>query len=147
DILHEVIIHIELESKREDMRKRVFQYLCYGLLIDQFVDFYKKVPEKTVSNIKKEVKMSFVATTITEYYINLGEERGERRGIELGEKRGEKRGEKKGILKGKLKTLKDLYKKKIITPEIFLTMSEPLQEQLKQLTVPLKRKTKITKRS
>ncbi|MBF0450319.1 MAG: hypothetical protein HQK75_06430, partial [Candidatus Magnetomorum sp.] len=35
DILHEVIIHIELESKREDMRKRVFQYLCYGWLLKE----------------------------------------------------------------------------------------------------------------
>jgi len=29
-VWHQVIIHIELESKRSDMRERVFQYLCYG---------------------------------------------------------------------------------------------------------------------
>ena len=34
-IWHEVIIHIELESKRIDMRKRVFLYLCYGWLLKE----------------------------------------------------------------------------------------------------------------
>ena len=32
-VWHQVIIHIELESKRSDMRERVFQYLCYGWLL------------------------------------------------------------------------------------------------------------------
>jgi methyl-accepting chemotaxis protein len=34
-VWHQVIIHIELESNRSDMRERVFQYLCYGWLLKQ----------------------------------------------------------------------------------------------------------------
>jgi len=214
-IWHEVIIHIELESKREDMRKRVFQYMCYGwllkempiwsivvytddakwrkplpqkywyaftqdkkelyhefdlikvnkekskeliqkksllcklialkaddkgisredmirdiyrtvhemrdqlsddklLLIDQFVNYYKKVPQKTVAQIKKEVNMSYIASTITEHYINIGEQR--------------------GLIKGKLQNLTELYNKKIINHDTFIEMSTPIQEQLKKIT-------------
>ena len=37
------------------------------LLIERFVSYYAKLPKKTVDNVKKEVKMTFVASTITEH--------------------------------------------------------------------------------
>jgi hypothetical protein len=226
-VWHQVIIHIELESKRSDMRERVFQYLCYGwllkqmpiwsivvytddakwrkplpksywyaftkdkkklyhefdiikvnkekskdliqkksllckllalkaddtdispediirdiyqtvyemkdsltddqlLLVEQFVDYYRKIPQQTFSKIKKEVNMSFAATTITEHYINIGEERGEKR----------------GLLKGKLQTIQELYEKNIIQKDIFLEMSTSIKEQIKRLTARSRRKAK-----
>ena len=39
------------------------------LLAEQWIQAYKKVPEKTVEKIKQEVNMSFSATTITEHGI------------------------------------------------------------------------------
>ncbi|ETR66531.1 MAG: hypothetical protein OMM_12681 [Candidatus Magnetoglobus multicellularis str. Araruama] len=78
--------------------------------------------------------MSFAATTITEHYINIGEERGE--------KIGEKRGEKRGLLKGKLQTIQELYEKNIIQKDIFLEMSTSIQEEIKRLTARSRRKAK-----
>ena len=104
------------------------------LLVEQFVDYYRKIPQQTFSKIKKEVNMSFAATTITEHYINIGEERGE--------KRGEKKGEKKGLLKGKLQALQELYEKNIIQKDIFEEMSTAIQEQIKRLTASSRQKKK-----
>ena len=75
--------------------------------------------------------MSFAATTITEHYINIGEER---------EKRGERRGEKRGLLKGKLQALQELYEKNIIQKDIFVEMSIAIQEQIKRLAARSKQK-------
>ena len=54
------------------------------LLIEQFVSFYKNIPQETFEKIKKEVSMSGYATTISEHFQLEGER--------IGEKRGEKRG-------------------------------------------------------
>ncbi len=40
------------------------------LLIDQWVSFYKKVSEQRLDKIKKEIKMSFIETTISEHIYN-----------------------------------------------------------------------------
>ncbi|KPA15674.1 hypothetical protein MHK_004120, partial [Candidatus Magnetomorum sp. HK-1] len=50
------------------------------LLIEQFVSFYKKIPHKTFELIKKEVDMTGYAETISDYYIQEGEEKGKREG-------------------------------------------------------------------
>ena len=42
------------------------------LLIDQWVSFYKKVSDQRLDSMKKENKMSFVETTITEHVFNQG---------------------------------------------------------------------------
>jgi predicted transposase/invertase (TIGR01784 family) len=39
---------------------------------DQWVNLYKKVSEKKLETIKKEVSMSFIETTITELVYNQG---------------------------------------------------------------------------
>jgi hypothetical protein len=55
------------------------------LLIEQFVSFYKKIPQKTFELIKKEVDMTGYAETISDYYIQEGEEKGVKKGRKEGE--------------------------------------------------------------
>ncbi|MBF0202628.1 MAG: hypothetical protein HQK66_15270 [Desulfamplus sp.] len=113
------------------------------LLLEQWVDAYKKVPEETVKKIKEEIKMSYVATTITEHYIHQGEMIGEKRGVEIGEKRGveigEKRGVKIGKIRGKIDMLDNLLKSGMLPPDKYQEMVMPLMEELK--TVDLARET------
>jgi len=46
------------------------------LLIEQFVSFYKKIPQETFERIKKEVRMIDYPETITEFYIQEGKKEG-----------------------------------------------------------------------
>ncbi len=73
------------------------------LLIEQWVNAYKQLPEETVENIKKEVKMSFTATTISEHYINEGMLKGE--------------------IKGKIELLQSLFKKGMLTTSYSLILN------------------------
>ena len=50
------------------------------LLIEQFVSFYKKIPQEKFEEIKKEVLMSDYAETISDYYIQQGENNGKKIG-------------------------------------------------------------------
>ena len=50
------------------------------LLIDQWVNFYNKVSEPGLDKIKKEIKMDFIETTITEHVYNQGWIKGEIKG-------------------------------------------------------------------
>jgi predicted transposase/invertase (TIGR01784 family) len=61
------------------------------LLIEQWVNFYKKVSEKRLDKIKKEIKMDFVETTITEHVYNQGWIKGEAEGKIEGETEGRKK--------------------------------------------------------
>jgi len=56
------------------------------LLIDQWVSFYKKVSDQRLDSLKKESKMSFVETTITEHVFNQGWIKGEADGKADGKK-------------------------------------------------------------
>jgi hypothetical protein len=40
------------------------------LLINQWVDYYKKIPNPTFKKIKQETNMGYIATTITEHIQN-----------------------------------------------------------------------------
>jgi uncharacterized protein (DUF2164 family) len=57
------------------------------LLIDQWVSFYKKVSEPELEKIKKEIKMDFIETTITEHVYNQGWIEGETKGEVKGRKK------------------------------------------------------------
>ncbi|EDN69030.1 conserved hypothetical protein [Beggiatoa sp. PS] len=61
------------------------------LLIDQWVSFYKKVSEKRLDKIKKEIKMDFIETTISEHVYNQGWIKGEAEGKAEGEAKGRKK--------------------------------------------------------
>ncbi|MDM8563388.1 hypothetical protein QUF54_08555 [Candidatus Marithioploca araucensis] len=66
------------------------------LLVEQWISFYKKVSEQRLDKIKKEIKMSFIETTITEHVYNQG--------LVKGEAKGEARGKAKGKAEGKKET-------------------------------------------
>ena len=99
------------------------------LLAEQWVQAYKKVPEKTVEKIKQEVNMSFSATTITEHYVNVGWNKGK---IE-GEIEGEIKGEIKGKIKGKIENLEEFYRFGVLSKKQMEKMIEPLKERLQNL--------------
>jgi len=48
------------------------------LLIEQWISFYKKVSEQRLDEIKKEINMDFVETTISEHIYNQGKLEGEK---------------------------------------------------------------------
>jgi predicted transposase/invertase (TIGR01784 family) len=64
------------------------------LLIEQWVSFYKKVSNKRLDKIKKEIKMNFIETTISEHIYNQGWIKGEAEGRMDGEAKGEAKGRK-----------------------------------------------------
>ncbi len=91
------------------------------LLIDQWVNAYHNLRPESLEQIKKEVKMSFTATTISEHIRNEGKIEGI---IE---------GEIKGEIKGQIKILEDLYLTKILTLEQFEMMVNPLRKRLQDI--------------
>ncbi len=90
------------------------------LLIEQWLQAYKKVPDEIHERIKKEVKMTFVATTISEHIHNEGK----MEGIVEGE------------LKGELNAFEKLYDLGILTKKQFEAMAAPLREKLRTLSQP-----------
>jgi predicted transposase/invertase (TIGR01784 family) len=92
------------------------------------VAFYRKIPEQSLENIKKEVNMEFVETTISEHIFNQGMIKG----ISEGESRGESRGEARGKAEGRRETAANLLKigidMKIITQATGLS-----EEEIKKL--------------
>jgi len=46
------------------------------LLIHQWTDFYKKVPDETIGKIRKDVGMELIETTISEHVFNQGVNQG-----------------------------------------------------------------------
>jgi hypothetical protein len=91
------------------------------LLIEQWVNAYKKILDKTVESIKKEVKMDMIATTISEHIFNQGEIKGKIKG------------KVKGKVEGKIELLENLFLQKILTREQFEKAVEPLRLKLKEL--------------
>ncbi len=83
------------------------------LLIGQWVSAYKKVTDRTPDRIKKEVKMDYTETTITEHIFNQGKIEGE--------------------IKGQIKTLENLYSQGILLKEMFEEMVTPLRRKLNDL--------------
>jgi len=109
----------EIYKYLEDMKNELTNE--EKLLAEQWVQAYKKVPEKTVEKIKQEVNMSFSATTITEHYVNVGWNKGK---IE---------GEIEGKIKGKIEALEELYRFSLLSKKQMKKMIEPLKEQLQNL--------------
>ncbi|KPA14980.1 hypothetical protein MHK_004810 [Candidatus Magnetomorum sp. HK-1] len=50
-----------------------------------------------------------------------------------------KRGEKRGKLKGKLESLEEMYKQNFISQKTYQELTNPIQNQLKRLTIRSKR--------
>ena len=85
------------------------------LLIWQWVGFYKKIPDNKVEEIKEEVGMDFVASTITEHY----EQQGWIKGKEEGWLKGKEEGWVKGKEEGVIEAFKTLYKEGLLSKEQF----------------------------
>ncbi len=129
----------EIYRAASEMRDRLTN--AQLLLIEQWVNAYKKVPEQTLGKIRKESKMEFIATTITEHIQReseargeaKGEARGEARGEAKGEARGEAKGEAKGKIRGKIELLENMCLFGTISKQQFESMVGPLREELDAL--------------
>jgi len=97
------------------------------LLVDQWVHFYKKVSDTRLKTIKKEIKMDFVETTITEHIYNQGWIKGEADGKIEGKAEGKAEGRKETAIN----LLKMGIGLDIITQATHLSEAE-----LKQLMAP-----------
>ncbi|OQW92883.1 MAG: hypothetical protein BWK78_00150 [Thiotrichaceae bacterium IS1] len=95
------------------------------LLIEQWVDFYKKVPAPVLKKIKQEVNMELVETTISEHIYNQGKAEG------LLE--GEAKGKTEGLLEGQLAVLEKLHQQGVLSKAQRNAMVAPLRQQLKKL--------------
>jgi flagellar biosynthesis/type III secretory pathway protein FliH len=91
------------------------------LLIEQWIQAYKKVSPDSVERIKKEVNMSFAATTISEHIWNEGKVEGK---VE---------GKAEGKAEGKVEMIEEMYRVGILTKEQLEKMLEPLKQQLKAI--------------
>jgi flagellar biosynthesis/type III secretory pathway protein FliH len=125
------------------------------LLIQQWVDFYKKVPEPIVQKIRREVNMELVETTISEHIYNQGKAEGRTEGRAEGraegrtegraegrtegraegrtEGRAEGRteGKAEGLIEGQLALLETLYQRGILSKAQKEAIMFPLQRQIK----------------
>ncbi len=104
ELVHE-IYHAASELKNSLTNEQL-------LLIEQWVNAYKKVTDQTLDKIKKEVDMEYVATTITEHI--------------------QYESEIKGNIKGKIELLENLYSQGILTKELFEEMVAPLRRELNE---------------
>ena len=83
------------------------------LLIEQWVNAYNDLPPKSLEKIKKEVKMSFVATTISEHIWNKGLITGK--------------------LEGQIQIIENLYVSGVLSQEQYEGMIQPLRKQLQEI--------------
>jgi len=111
-----------------EMKKRLSRDKL--LLIEQFVSFYKKIPQETFEHIKKEVDMTGYAETISDYYIQEGE------------RKGEIKGERKGEIKATLSIIDNLIDKGNIdwsfitnTTGVNQQQYDQMQQEYQQLSV------------
>ena len=108
------------------------------ILVERFVEYYAALPRKDVNAIKKEVGMTFIASTLTEQLHHEGEERGikigqktgKEIGKEIGIKIGQKTGEKIGRIKGAIINLKDLFEQGLIPVDIYESRLAKLNQEM-----------------
>jgi len=94
------------------------------LLIDQWVSFYKKVSDQRLESIQKEIKMSFVETTITEHVFNQGWIKGAADGKADGKADGIIEGKTEGKKETAINLLKMGFDVKIINQATGLQVKE-----------------------
>ena len=114
------------------------------ILIERFVLYYAALPEEAVDQIKKEVEMTFVATTLTEHLLHEGEKRGRKQGEKYGEERGRKQGEERGTIKGAMNTLQEFHDLGIIPTDIYQARMASLKQQLEVVELEIRRQIQET---
>ena len=108
------------------------------LLLDRWVSQYKKIPARRIDKIRKEIKMDFVETTISEHVFNQGKVEGKVEGkaegkVE-GKAEGKVEGKAEGEVKGQIKLLEALYREGLLTAKQLKAKIEPLRHKMRQLT-------------
>jgi flagellar biosynthesis/type III secretory pathway protein FliH len=96
------------------------------LLLEQWVNAYKKVSEPMLKQIKKEIGMEFIATTISEHIFHEG--------LLKGKAEGEAKGKAQGEIEGQIKMLDIFHQLGLVLDEQYQLMIQPLQQQLAELT-------------
>jgi uncharacterized protein (DUF2164 family) len=94
------------------------------LLVNQWTDFYKKIPDETLGKIRKEVGMELIETTISEHIFNQGERKGKTEGKIEGRIEG---------ISDQIATLESLYKQGILSKKKMEKMLIPLRQKLDEL--------------
>ncbi len=102
------------------------------LLIHQWTDFYKKVPDETISRIRKEVNMDVIETTISEHIFNQGKYEGKIEGKIEGRTEGEMNG-----IRGQIALLENLYKQGVLSRKKMEKMLTPLRQKLDELSAQM----------
>jgi flagellar biosynthesis/type III secretory pathway protein FliH len=107
------------------------------LLIEQWVNAYNDLPPESLEKIKKEVKMSFVATTISEHIRNQGRiegiNEGMTEGLNKGKLEGKIEGKVEGKVEGQIQILENLYLVGIHNQDQNDRMVQPLRKQLQEI--------------
>ena len=91
------------------------------LLLDRWVEMYKKISAPTLDAIKKETRMEMIATTIREHIFQEGWLQGEAKGKAEGE------------AIGQIKLLETLHQVGLLTDAQFENMAAPLRRKLADL--------------
>jgi len=114
------------------------------LLIHQWTDFYKKVPDETIGKIRKEVGMEVIETTISEHVFNQGVLHGIMRGKAEGKTEGKAEGKAEGEIRGKIESIREqianlenLHNQGILSKQQTDMMLIPLRQKLNDLTEQL----------
>jgi predicted transposase YdaD len=110
------------------------------LLINQWLDFYKKVPRQTFQQIKKEFNVAMIETTISEHIFNQGLAQGKAEGKLEGRMEGKQEGRMEGEMKGKqegleqqIALLKTLHEEGVLSKSRLKKLLLPLETQLQAL--------------
>ncbi len=102
------------------------------LLIDKWVYKYKKIPDRRIDKIRKEIKMDFIETTISEHVFNQGKVEGKAEGKVEGKVEGKAEGKAEGEVKGQIKLLETLYQEGLLTAKQLKAKIEPLRQIMRQ---------------
>jgi hypothetical protein len=91
------------------------------ILLEQWVNAYKKISERQLALIRKETRMEFVATTISEQIFHEGL------------RQGKAEGKAEGAIAGQISMLETLYRNGMLSEQEFHSMARPLRQQLAEL--------------
>jgi flagellar biosynthesis/type III secretory pathway protein FliH len=102
------------------------------LLVNRWVEFYKKVPPRTFQQIKKKFNVALIETTISEHIFNQGLAKGKAEGIAEGVSKGKVEGKAEG-LEQQIMLLKALHEDGVLSKSRLKNLLLPLEAQLKAL--------------
>jgi flagellar biosynthesis/type III secretory pathway protein FliH len=108
------------------------------LLINQWVDLYNKVPEPVLKQLKQEVNMEQVETTISEHIYNQGKIEGRTEGRTEGRAEGRTEGRAEGRTEGRAEGRAESLREHLAVLESLCRQGILSEAQLAAVTVPLR---------